>query len=326
MSVEIEAKLSNIPILNLIVRLLKKVKLKAFEGLSLYDLIEMYVIGIIKGAVSFRASAIAFSLFMALFPMLLFLLNLIPYVPIEGFDREFLAFLESFLPSGTVDYFESIYAGINKQAGLLSSSFFLSIVFIANGINAIFSSFENSYHVELTRNFFRQYMYAVLIGLLLAILLIASSVLFIYFEIYVIQYMSDLAEKTQNVHHLTGDELGVKIGKVLFLSIITYLFTAILYYFGVVEGRKGRFFSSGALLTTILILVTTYLFGVYVDNFAQYNELYGAIGALLILMLYIWLNANILLLGFELNASLNKLRRKKMKKAIIVEEEENSHE
>lgn len=311
MSLEIEARLAKIPVVNIVVRLLKKVKLKAFEGLSLYDLFEMYIIGIFKGAVSFRASAIAFSLFMALFPMLLFLLNLIPFVPVEDFDHKFLAFLESFLPAATSDYFGSIYEDINKQSGLLSSSFLLSIFFIANGINAIFSSFENSYHVELTRNFFRQYFYAILIGLFLAILLIISCVVFIYFEVYVIQYMSDLAEKTQGVDHLRGDEIGVMIGKVFFFALITYMFTAILYFFGVVEGRKSKFFSSGALLTTILILITTYLFGIYVDKFARYNELYGTIGALLILMVYIWLNANILLLGFELNASLNKLRRKR---------------
>lgn len=318
MSVEIEKKLAKIPVINLLVRLLKKIKLIAFEGLSLYDLIEMYIIGIIKGAVSFRASAIAFSLFMALFPLLLFLLNLIPFVPLEGFDREFLAFLESFLPTATVDYFGSIYDGIDKKrSGLLSSSFLLSIFFVANGINAIFSSFENSYHIELTRNFFRQYLYSVFIGLLLAILLIASSVTFIYFEIYVIQPFSELAGKTHGIDYKTGDEIGVKIGKAFFFALMSYLFTAILYYFGVVEGKKARFFSSGALLTTILILITTYLFGIYVDNFAHYNELYGTIGALLILMIYIWLNANILLLGFELNASLNKLRRKKIKENAI---------
>ncbi|NER11951.1 ribonuclease BN [Leptobacterium flavescens] len=310
MSAEIEARLEKVPGINILVKLLKKIKLKAFVSLSLYDLIEMYVIGIAKGAVSFRASAIAFSLFMALFPLLLFLLNLIPFVPVEGFDREFLAFLEAFLPSATSDYFETIYGDINKQGGLLSSSFLLSIFFIANGINAIFSSFENSYHVELTRNFFRQYLYAIFIGLILALLLILACVGFIYFEIYVVQYMSELAEKTTGMDVSSGDELGVRIGKVLFLAMITYLFTAILYYFGVVEGKKARFFSSGALLTTILILITTYLFGIYVDNFARYNELYGTIGGLLILMIYIWLNSNILLLGFELNASLNKLKNK----------------
>jgi membrane protein len=89
-----------------------------------------------------------------------------------------------------------------------------------------------------------------------------------------------------------------------------YIGTAILYYFGTVRGKIARFFSLGALLTTVLIVLTSYLFGIYIANFSQYNELYGSIGALLILMLYIWLNANILLLGFELNASIDMLKNK----------------
>ena len=76
------------------------------------------------------------------------------------------------------------------------------------------------------------------------------------------------------------------------------------------EGRESKFFSIGALVTTLLFLLTTYLFGVYINNFSQYNELYGSIGALLIMMLYIWINANLLLLGFELNISLQRLKDK----------------
>jgi membrane protein len=89
-----------------------------------------------------------------------------------------------------------------------------------------------------------------------------------------------------------------------------YTIIALLYYFGTVEGRESKFFSIGALVTTLLFLLTTYLFGVYINNFSQYNELYGSIGALLIMMLYIWLNANLLLLGFELNISLQRLKDK----------------
>ena len=95
----------------------------------------------------------------------------------------------------------------------------------------------------------------------------------------------------------------------MFFVMMVYLATATLYYFGTKEGRNSKFFSVGALFTTILIIVTSYLFGIYIENFAQYNKLYGSIGALLILMFYLWLNANILLLGYELNASLNKLRK-----------------
>ena len=100
----------------------------------------------------------------------------------------------------------------------------------------------------------------------------------------------------------------LNIGKNLFLIIMIYSVIATLYYFGTKQGRKSRFFSPGALMTTILFMITTYLFGIYIDTFGTYNELYGSIGALLIMMLYIWLNSNLILLGYELNATLQKLR------------------
>ena len=101
-----------------------------------------------------------------------------------------------------------------------------------------------------------------------------------------------------------------KLDDFFFFVLIVYVATAILYYYGTSEGKALRFFSAGALLTTILIILTSYLFGVYINNFSNYNELYGSIGALLILLFYLWLNANILLLGYELNASLTLLKKR----------------
>ena len=317
MSVEIEEKLEKIPIVNWIVRLLKTIKLPGFEGLSIYDLSEMYIRGIVQGAVSTRASSIAFSLFMALFPLLIFMVTLVPflvsYISIENanFDQEFLSFLESFLPTATGDYFGDVFQQIKdqKRGGLLSSSFLISIFLMANGVNAIFGGFENSYHVNLTRNFFRQYLYALMVGLILSILIIVGFVVFVYFEVYVLGYLQDFAERTSGSIMDDEDVIGVQIAKFLFFIILSYLTTATLYYFGTAEGKQAKFFSVGALMTTILFILTSYLFGVYVEKFARYNELYGALGGLLILMVYIWLNSNILLLGFELNASLNWLRK-----------------
>ena len=166
MSKAIEDKLNKIPVVNVIVRLLGKIKLPGLEGLSLYDLLELYIIGIAKGALTARASAIAYSFFMALFPFLLFILIVIPYVPIDDFQSEFLIFLESFLPATTTDFFyENIFNNIegNKE-GLISSVFVLSIFLMANGVNALFSGFENSYHEQLTRNVIKQYLYALGIG------------------------------------------------------------------------------------------------------------------------------------------------------------------
>lgn len=303
-----EERLSKIPIINLVVRFLQKIKLPGLKGMSLYHLIEMYLVGIVKGAITTRGSSIAFSFFTAIFPFLIFVLILIPYIPVEGFREEFMVFLESFLPPNTSDFFfKSIFEDIEStnRGGLLSSVFLLSIFLMANGVNAVFSGFENSYHSQITRNFVNQYFYALGIAILLALLLVLTVVVLGYFEIYVIENLEDHGYIEQD-----QGQFGVKLAKYLFFVIMIYMATSILYYFGTKEGRHLKFFSVGAIFTTLLIMLTSYLFGVYIENFSQYNELYGSIGALLILLLYIWINSNILLLGFELNASINQLKKK----------------
>ena len=314
----IEERLNRIPVIRQLFRFLKRIKLPAFEGLSLYDLIAMYAKGILQGALSTRASSIAFSLFMALFPLLIFLITLLPflfpYVSVwnENFDIQFLLFLESFLPEATSEYFAQIYEQIKdqKRGGLLSSAFIISIFLMTAGVNAIFGGFENSYHIELTRNFFKQYAYALMVGLILSVFLIVGAVAYVYFEFYVLEFLGDWAAKVQGYDLSSTDIILAQAGKVLFFVLISYLTTATLYYFGTAEGKQAKFFSYGALMTTLLFLLTSYLFGIYVEKIARYNELYGALGGLLILMVYIWLNANILLLGFELNATLNILRKR----------------
>jgi membrane protein len=312
MTKPIEDKLSKIPLVNIIVNLLKRLKLPGLEGLSFYDLLELYVIGIAKGALTTRASAIAFNFFMALFPFLLFVLIVIPYVPIDDFKIEFLRFLESFLPPNTSEFFfQNIFENIDQtqRGGLVSSVFVLSIALMANGVNAVFSGFENSYHQQLSRNIIRQYLYALSVALILGFLLIFTIVVLGYFQIFVVQkVLTVLGSKGYQVESQTV--FWFDVAKYMFFVIMVYLATSTLYYFGTKEGRISKFFSVGALFTTILIILTSYLFGIYIENFAQYNKLYGSIGALLILMFYLWLNANILLLGYELNASLNKLKER----------------
>src|SRR5690606_37983076 len=123
---------------------------------------------------------------------------------------------------------------------------------------------------------------------------------------------------------IRGDSAWIRLAKILFFLCITYMITAILYYFGTAEGKNAKFFSAGALMTTLLFLLTSYFFGIYVEKFARYNELYGALGGLLILMVFIWLNSNILLLGFGLNATLNALKRSQRRKQELLAREEEA--
>lgn len=307
MSKSIEDKLDKIPVINVVVRLLKRIKLPGFEGLSIYDLMEMYVTGIVEGALTTRASAIAFSFFTAIFPFLLFVIILIPYVPFENFQEEFLIFLDSFLPPQTSEFFNvNIFENINEnnQGSLLSTVFLLSLLLMANGVTAVFSGFEHSYHETVNRNVFKQYLYGLGVSLILAFLVIITVGVLGYFEIYIVQNLKDYGYIDS-----AQEQTGLVLAKYAFFVIMIYLATATLYFFGTKEGRQSKFFSIGAFLTTVLIILTSYLFGIYIENFSKYNELYGSIGALLILLFYLWLNSNILLLGFELNTSLNRLRK-----------------
>ncbi len=306
MSLEIEQKLDKIPIINQLVRLTKKVKLPWLEGLSFYDLIELYIIGIVKGAFSYRAGAIAFSFFMALFPFALFILNLIPFIPIEGFQNDFLRFVEEGVPPNTFEAIKTIIDDIlnNSYQGLLSSGFILSIFLMSNGLNAILGGFETSYHITINRSFIRQYLIALLMSLLFSIILIVTIVAILISEIII-----------QDVHlHRIWDtdttliEM-IRYGFVVLMILIT---TSMLFKFGTKEVKKVAFISIGSVFTTLLIMLSSYVFGIYVVKFAKYNELYGSIGTLLILMFYIWINCMILLLGFELNATIHKLKRKNL--------------
>lgn len=290
-----------IPIVNKIIQLLDAIKLPGFKGFSLYDLLEIYVIGIIKGTLTSRAGSISFSFFMALFPFLLFVLNLIPFIPIDDFDIILLEFIELLLPVDIQSFFSDIFEDIKDKprGGLLSSVFILSIFLTANGVSSIFTNFEDSYHVNEVRTLFKQYLYATGVAVLLAMTLLITVLSFILVEIYVLQNLPELIQGTIN---------WIRTAQLFFFVIMAYLSVALLYYFGTIEGRKARFFSAGALMTTLLFITTTYLFGLYIDNFATYNQLYGSIGALLLFLLYIWLNSNILLLGFELNATLTRLK------------------
>ncbi|MGB5364023.1 MAG: YihY/virulence factor BrkB family protein [Aureibaculum sp.] len=299
-----EERLMKIPVLNWLVRIFNKIKIPGLEGMSLYHLIEMYVIGILQGALTTRASSVAFSFFMALFPFALFILTLIPYIEIQGFQQGFMQFISEALPPQTYDAVDAVLNDIinNKYSGLLSFGFILSIFLMTNGINSLFGGFEYSYHQLKTRSVLKLYLVSMAISILLALLLFITVAIIIYFEIAI----TDL-----KVKGFVSDEiLWVEIGRYIIILAMLFTMVCMFYYFGTKEGRNISFFSPGAIFTTLLIIINFKIFNIYIKKFAQYNELYGSIGTLLVLMLFIWLNSIILLLGFELNATMIGLKKK----------------
>ena len=266
MSAEIEESIQRIPILRDLASYLKKVKLPWLEGLTLYDLLELYGIGIAEGALSNRAGSIAFSFFMALFPFTLFILNLIPYIPIEGFQEDFLKFVSEGVPPNTYYAIANIIDDIlhNSHSGLLSWGFLLSILLMANGLNAILGGFETSRHVLVKRGFFQQYFVAVGMSVLLSILLIVTVAIIVVFEFFI---------QKLNASQVLNDQIPlIVMGRYGFLILMILITTSILFKFGTKHDKTRAFISIGSVFTTIFTIIISYFFGIWVIRFSQYNH------------------------------------------------------
>jgi membrane protein len=304
-----ENKFIKLPIIKELVFLLQKIKLPWLHGLSLFDLLDLYIVGIIQGALSYRAAAIAWSFFMALFPFMLFILNLIPFIPIQGFQEDFLGFVQQNVPPTTYDAIYVIINDIlhNSHSGLLSTGILIAIFLMTNGINAILGGFEASHHMQISlkRKFLRQYFVALTLSILLSFLLLITVAAILVFEVIIQK------SKIQDV--LSHNIPLIEMGRYVFVILMILFSTSFLFKFGIKHDKSRPFISIGSVFTTILIIISSYFFGIWVVKFSKYNELYGSIGTLLVVMFYIWINCMILLLGFDLNASIQHIKIEKQK-------------
>jgi membrane protein len=207
------------------------------------------------------------------------------------------------VPPNTYDAIYKIINDIlnNSHSGLLSSGFLLSIFLMANGISGIISGFESSKHVLVKRGFLRQYVVALGISMVLSFLLIVTVAAIVIFEVLIQQTI---------LQDVVSDQVPlIEMGRYAFVILMILITSSVLLRFGTKQFNKPSFISIGSVFTTILIIISSYFFGIWVIKFSKYNELYGSIGTLLILMFYIWINCMILLLGFELNATITKLKK-----------------
>jgi len=292
-------KITKLPVIGKLIKLSMRTKLPGLEGLTLYELLRIYIAGIVEGALNYKAGSIAFTFFMALFPFALFLLNLIPYIPIDNFQQSFLLFVEQNVPPNTYDAIELILVDImsNSYKSLISTGVIMSVIFMANGVNAIINGFASSSHLSISRNFFRQYLIAIVLSVLLSLMLVVSVAVYLSVEVLM---------------HFSEYPYLADIGRNVFVVLMILLTVSILYKFGTKETKHLSFISYGSVFTTVLMSLTSVGFGFYVSKFAKYNELYGSIGTLLVIMIYIWINCMILLLGFELNAAIYTAKRRNL--------------
>ncbi len=271
-----------------------------FQGIPMYEVGKHMYTGLINGTFSTRASSLAFKFFFAIFPGIIFLFTLIPIIPIHGFQSELINFIKDDLPKGLNEIAISTIEDLisTPRGGLLSFNFFLMLYLTTNGVHSLMIEFNNSYHVNETRNPFKQRLVSFTLAIVLTALLMLSISLIIATHILV-----DLAEKKRDLTDGFTSFL-IHAGKWVVVFALYYFAIALLYYYGPAKRKFFKFFSPGSIVTTFLLLLTLYGFSIYIQYFSTYNKIYGSIGTIMLVMLWFYLNSYILLLGFDINASI----------------------
>jgi len=292
--------------------------LPGFDGMPLYDVMEFFFRGLFKGVITYRAAAIAFNFFLALIPFVLFIVTLIPFVTTPYFQVDLLDLLDEIIPASVYNLAESTLIEIvsRPSSGVLSIVSLLAIYFSVNGIDAILEGFNQSFHQTEIWPWWKQKVQAFFLMVGLSILVFVSMSLLGFGK----DIINLLAAQGIITHKLTLLALIALQWLIIILSIL--LSISLLYYFGQQKDRevnKYRFFSPGSILATTLFVFGGVLLKMYFENFSRYNLLYGSIGSLIILLIWLYYNAIILLIGFELNASIRKSRSEAVIKYKVVE-------
>ncbi|SHF10300.1 membrane protein [Mariniphaga anaerophila] len=289
-----------------VMRRAEKISLPFFDGVPLYDVALFFWYSIVRGSIATRASAIAFSFFIAFFPFILFLFTLIPYIPITNFQNELFELIQEFVPESTFATIEDTVTDIimRPRGGLLSLGFVMALVFSTNGLASMMSAFDATIHSINRRSWLSQRLAAVFLLIILSLLLTVAVGLITGGQI-AISYLKE--------NEIVRDSFIVFLltfGKWVIIVALMFFANSFLYYMAPAKKTKWRFISAGSTLATVLSIFALVGFSYYINNFSQYNKLYGSIGTLLIILFLMYVMSFILLIGFELNASIYQAHTK----------------
>ncbi len=276
------------------------------SNIPIYSIIKIYISNFMKHEIYERSSGVAFNFTLALFPGVIFLITLIPYIPIPNLYDQI---IEQIGELAMMDQVTSTIADVvNKQRGnLLSLSAVISLYLANNGMLSLISAFNKIYRTMDKRGFFKTRF----ISLGLTLILVFS----IFFAIALLIVGQIVLNELLDRGLLNRNFLLLGIFSLRFLVIFLMFLLAIsaIYYFAPALHRRWRFISPGSVVSTILTLAITYGFSAYISNFGTYNKLYGSIGAMIALMVWLFVISFILLSGFELNASLERAEKDALK-------------
>jgi membrane protein len=286
---------------------LKVIILPGFRPLPVYTVAAFFFEEIKEDSLANKAASLAYSFLLALFPGIIFLFTLIPYIHIGNFQQQLLDLLSLILPHNVSIAFQSTIVDIVKHQnrGFLSFGFLSTIWFATNGVNKLMQAFNKSSLLVEDRGYLKRRWVALKLTVLIALSLFVGIIILVISQT-IINFIQDQFFTTSKFWIYP-----IILSRWLIVIILFFVMVSILYRYGPAHKRKWRFLSPGSILATFLAVLTSLVFTYYINHYAAaaYNKLYGSIGTLIVVMLWLYLNSLIILIGFELNASIDLGKR-----------------
>lgn len=282
----------------------QRIILPGFEGFSLYEISRFFFNALFEGNLITRASAISFKVFLAFFPAVLVMLTMIPYIPIADLQTKLLATFHDMLPQEVYDFIESTLHDllIRKHGALLSFSFLVGVYMASNSIDAILVGFSGSANHTTWHSALKQRLLS--LGLLMALSILTLI------AIPLLTFSGSLIYRLEEVGFFSSyfQMAALFAAKWVVSILVVVMFVSLLYNAGDPTARRFKLFTPGAILAVVLIMVVSQALAFMFSYITDYNALYGSIGAILAVQLWLYFNMIVLLVGYELNTSIVRAR------------------
>lgn len=287
---------------------IKNFSLPGFEGIPLLRLLRFIVKEIQKEGLVMRSSSVTFFFILSIFPGLIFLFTLIPYLPVKNIHTQLLLTIKDII--NNKEAYQMIRTTINDIAeiqhqGLMSFGFVFSIFSAMSGVKALLNAFDKAYeHAYHKRNVFQHNWTALKLTFMIAVLLLSSLILIIAEK--------SVFEWFYGVFDIQSEIIKWLFSLLRYIIILALFFFTIssIYFYGPAVKERFRFVSAGSTFATLLFILTSLLFSYFVNNFGTYNKVYGSIGSIIVIMLWMYFNCMVLILGYEINAGITILKLK----------------
>jgi membrane protein len=283
----------------------KTLVLPGFEGLPFYDVVKFFLKETRNKSLGERAAAISFNFLLAIPPFFIFLFTLVPYIPMKNVEPTLYELAEDVTPNYNTYIIvrdmihDFLYTHRN---GLLSIAFLMGFFASSNAVMGLMRAFNKKSPGFRRRKWWQKRLTALRITVILVFLLLLTVILIIA-QGTVLKFIFDSFGITnKRILSLADVTRWILIGLLFFSTL------SVIYRFVPATTKKWKFITAGSTFATMLMILVTILFSYFVNNFSNYNRIYGSIGTIIILMLSVYFYSFILLVGFELNASIRILR------------------